>query len=344
MLDKIIRSDKFILSEKESLDLGEYKIVNYHILVVGSINMDLVIRAPHIPLTGETLIGEEFLTFPGGKGANQAVAARRLGGEVRMVGKVGKDSFGKALLKNMASEKVDVSGVASVTGVSTGVALIIVDTKGQNCIVVSSGANMSLKPEDLQRFRDYFSWAEVAVFQLESPIETVLEGVKMAKNKGIKVILNPAPARTLPLEIWKMIDIFVPNEIEAATLSYGLGSNLKIEEASREFLSKGVKEVIISLGEKGCYYDSGKESFFLPAFQVDAIDSTAAGDAFVGALAVGLASGWDTQRRLLFASASGALACTRKGAQSSLPRKEEVESFLKLKEVSIHEKNRNFKL
>lgn len=318
--------------------------MNHHILVVGSINMDLVIRAPRIPLTGETLIGEDFLTFPGGKGANQAVASSRLGGEVRMIGKVGKDSFGKTLLKNMALEKVDVSGVVSVTGVSTGVAFIIVDTKGQNSIVVSPGANMSLKPEDLQKFRDYFSWAEVAIFQLESPIETVLEGVKMAKNKGVKVILNPAPARTLPPEIWEMIDIFVPNEIEAATLSYGSGSNLKIEEVSREFLSRGVKEVIISLGEKGCYYDSGKESFFLPAFQVDAIDSTGAGDAFVGALAVGLASGWDTQKRLLFASASGALACTRKGAQSSLPRKEEVENFLKLKEASIHEKNRNFKL
>ena len=332
------------LSENESLDLGEYKIMSHRILVVGSINMDLVIRAPHIPLTGQTLIGEEFLTFPGGKGANQAVAARRLGGEVRMVGKVGKDSFGKALVKNMVSEKVDVSGVASITGVSSGVALIVVDTEGQNTIVVSSGANMSLRPEDLQGFRDYFSWAEVAVFQLESPIETVLEGVKMAKNKGIPVILNPAPARALPPEIWKMIDIFVPNETEAAVLSCGLGSNLGIEETSRGFLTKGVKEVIISLGGKGCYYDSGKESFFLPAFQVHAIDSTAAGDAFVGALAVGLTSGWNTKRRLLFASASGALACTHKGTQSSLPRKEEVESFLKLKEESMHEKNWNFKL
>lgn len=316
------------------------------ILVVGSINMDLVIRAPRIPVSGETLIGGEFHTFPGGKGANQAVAARRLGAEVRMLGKVGNDSFGNALLNNLTLEKVDISGVISVAGLSTGVAFIIVDATSQNCIVVSPGANMDLSPKDLHRFIDYFSWAEVVVFQLESPMETVLEGVKIAKDKGTKVILNPAPARELPSEIWKMIDVFVPNEIEAAILTTGLGSDLRVEEASREFLSKGVKEVVISLGERGCFYSSKEESFFVPAFQVDAVDSTAAGDAFVGALAIGLASGWDSKRRLLFASASGALACTRKGAQSSLPFREEVENFLELKskEVGKHEKNRNFKL
>lgn len=303
------------------------------VLVVGSINMDLVIRAPRFPQPGETVIGEEFGTFPGGKGANQAVAARRLGAEVRMIGKVGNDSFGLKLREGLAQEGVDVSGVSISDNQSTGVALIVVDQNGQNSIVVSSGANMSLSPQDLGEHEEDFSWARVVLFQLESPLETVLEGIKLAREKGAYVILNPAPARSLPQEIWKEVDLLVPNETEAAILANNSLQSLDPEKAAREFIRKGVKEVIVSLGEKGCLYASSHKVISRPAFNVQAVDSTGAGDAFVGALSVGMALGWKMEKSIAFASASGALAVTKKGAQSSLPLREEVEEFLRVRGV-----------
>ncbi|MDI6868682.1 MAG: ribokinase [Coprothermobacterota bacterium] len=303
------------------------------VLVVGSINMDLVIRAPRFPQPGETVIGEEFGTFPGGKGANQAVAARKLGAEVRMIGKVGNDSFGLKLREGLAQEGVDVSGVSISDNQSTGVALIVVDQSGQNSIVVSSGANMSLSPEDLGEHEGDFSWARVVLFQLESPLETVLEGIKLAREKGAYVILNPAPARSLPQEIWKEVDLLVPNETEAAILANNSLQSLDPERAAREFIRKGVKEVIVSLGEKGCLYASSQKVISHPAFNVQAVDSTAAGDAFVGALSVGMALGWKMEKSIAFASASGALAVTKKGAQSSLPYRKEVEEFLRVRGV-----------
>ncbi len=299
------------------------------VLVVGSINMDLVIMAPRFPQPGETVIGEEFNTFPGGKGANQAVAARRLGAEVRMIGMVGNDLFGSKLREGLARDGVDVSGISISRSQSTGVALIVVDRNGQNSIVVSSGANMSLLPEDLLKREEDFSWARVVLFQLESPLDTVLEGIKLARRKGAFVVLNPAPARSLPPEIWDEVDLLVPNETEAAMLSDNSTQFFEPEKAARQFIKNGVKEVIISLGEKGSFYASLKKEFFHPAFKVQAVDSTAAGDAFVGALSVGIASGWEIEKSIRFASASGAIAVTKKGAQSSLPYKEEVEEFLR---------------
>lgn len=301
------------------------------VLVVGSINMDLVIRAPRFPQPGETVIGEEFGTFPGGKGANQAVAARRLGAEVRMIGKVGNDSFGLKLREGLALEGVDVSGVSISKDRSTGVALIVVDQSGQNSIVVSSGANMSLSPHDLEEHEEGFAWARVVLFQLESPLETVLEGIKLAREKGAYVILNPAPARSLPQEIWKEVDLLVPNKTEAAILANDSLQSLDPERTAREFINKGVKEVIVSLGEKGCLYVSSHKVISHPAFNVQAVDSTAAGDAFVGALSVGTALGWEIEKSIVFASASGALAVTKKGAQSSLPSRKEVEEFLRVR-------------
>jgi ribokinase len=303
------------------------------VLVVGSINMDLVIRAQRFPQPGETIIGEEFRTFPGGKGANQAVAARRLGAEVRMIGKVGNDPFGLKLREGLAEERVDVSGVSISDSQSTGVALIVVDKNGQNSIVVSSGANMSLSPEDILENEGAFSWARAVLFQLESPLETVLKGIRLAREKGAYVILNPAPARSLPQEIWKNVDLLVPNETEAAILANDSPEFLDPERAAQEFLKKGVKEIIVSLGEKGCLYASSQKTISHPAFKVKAVDSTAAGDAFVGALSVGMAFGWQMEKIIAFASASGALAVTKKGAQSSLPLREEVEEFLRVRGV-----------
>jgi len=301
------------------------------VLVVGSINMDLVIRAPRFPLPGETIIGKEFGTFPGGKGANQAVAARRLGAEVRMIGKVGEDQFGVTLRQILKGEGVETDGVFISSDYSTGVALIVVDKNGQNSIVVSSGANMDLKPEDLKRREEDFSWGRVALFQLESPVESVLEGIRMAKERGAYVILNPAPARPLPQEIWRKVDLLVPNETEAALLVNDSPDSLDPLKAAREFIDKGVKEVIVSLGENGCLYASSQRTMSHPAFKVQAVDSTAAGDAFVGALSVGMAFGWEMEKIVAFASASGALTVTRKGAQSSLPMREEVEEFLRVR-------------
>jgi len=298
------------------------------VLVVGSINMDLVIRAPQFPQPGETVIGEEFGTFPGGKGANQAVAARRLGAEVRMIGKVGNDSFGLKLRQGLSEEGMDISGVLVSQRQSTGVALIVVDKNGQNSIVVSSGANMDLTPKDLLQNEEAFSWANVVLFQLETPLETVQAGIRMAKEKGAYLILNPAPARPLLQEIWKNVDLLVLNEIEAAILANNSWESPSPEEAAREFLKKGAKEVIVSLGEKGSLYASSSRIISCPAFKVEVVDSTAAGDAFLGALSMGIASGWKMEEIISFASASGALTVTKKGAQSSLPSRTEVEEFL----------------
>ena len=298
------------------------------VLVVGSINMDLVVRVLRFPLPGETIGGDEFLTSPGGKGANQAVAARRLGADVQMIGKVGNDAYGSHLRESLRAEGIEVKAVEMIEGEPSGVALIVVDRSGQNSIVVASGANRRLSPADLTANIDSFRWADVVLFQLECPLETVCQGIKLAHASGPLVILNPAPAQSLPADIWPLVDFLVPNESEAALLTGGLGDRLGVEKAAEEFLQRGVRQVIISLGERGAYFASAKERFTQPAFPVLSVDSTAAGDAFVGALAVAFASGWSIQRSLPFAAASGAITVTRRGAQSSLPSRQEVEGLL----------------
>jgi ribokinase len=280
------------------------------------------------PLPGETIVGDDFLTSPGGKGANQAVAARRLGADVRMIGKVGNDAYGARLRQNLQAEGIEVQSVEMIEGEPSGVAVIVVDRSGQNSIVVASGANRRLSPADLVVNGDSFRWADVVLFQLESPLETVCQGIRLAHAGDSLVILNPAPAQSLPPDIWPLVDFLVLNESEAALLTGGLGDRLGVEQAAEEFLQRGVRQVIISLGERGAYFASAKERFTQPAFPVISVDSTAAGDAFVSALAVAFASGWAVQRSLPFAAASGALTVTRMGAQSSLPTRQEVEDFL----------------
>ncbi|GLV48889.1 ribokinase [Thermus sp. LT1-2-5] len=297
------------------------------ILVVGSLNMDLVIRVSHLPYPGETVLGEAYEAFPGGKGANQAVAAARLGGRVRMIGRVGEDAFGQALRERLAQEGVDAAWVRETPGPS-GTAFILVDPKGQNQIAVAPGANAHLTPEDLPETA--FKGAKVVLLQLEVPLQTVARAVALGRKVGARILLNAAPAQALPPEIRQEIDLLLVNELEAAQLA-GLPSPRTPEEALvlarhlRHLVPRA--QVVLTLGAQGAVW-SGDEEGHLPAFSVRVVDTTAAGDAFAGGLAVAMAEGWEMRAALRFANAAGALAATRPGAQSSLPFRQEVEALL----------------
>ncbi len=299
------------------------------IAVVGSLNMDLVIRTPHLPVPGETIIGRDFSTAPGGKGANQAVAAARLGGEVVMVGRVGTDDFASALRSNLNAGGVDTTYVLTDHQASTGVALITIDAKGQNTIVVAPGANGDVFREDIDHAKGAIASSRVLVAQLEVPLDTVTYALELARASHIITLLNPAPAQPLSDRVLALCDVIIPNETEASTLT---GIPVKDWEsaraAARELGRHGVPIVIITLGARGALaWHSGAVSH-IPAFPVTPVDTTAAGDAFVGAFALALARGLDLSTVLVRASAAGALATTKLGAQPSLPSESELESFL----------------
>jgi len=295
------------------------------ILVVGSLNMDLVLRVPRLPRPGETVLGEAYETHPGGKGANQAVAAARLGGRVRMLGRIGEDGFGRTLKASLAQEGVDVTWVQETTGPS-GAAFILVDPTGQNQIAVAPGANARLAPGDLPETA--FREAEVLLLQLEIPLETVAQAVALGRKAGSRILLNAAPAQKLPPAVWQGVDLLLVNEVEAAQLA-GSSPPRTPEEALdlARRLRELVPQVVLTLGDQGAVW-SGEEEGHLPTFAVRAVDATAAGDAFAGALAVALAEGMSMRAALRFASAAGALATTRPGAQPSLPFRSEVEALL----------------
>jgi ribokinase len=301
------------------------------LVVVGSLNMDLVVRVAHLPAQGETILGGEFHTIPGGKGANQAVAAARLGAEVTMVGRVGNDGFGQALHTNLAGEEIDVTHLRTDPAASTGVALITVDQHGQNTIVVVSGANMCLMPAEVEQALTQIGPFDVAIMQLESPIECVETAARLARQAGARTILNPAPARLLPVRLLEQIDFLVPNETEASLLSGVDISEIEgAEHAARVLISQGVRSVVITLGGKGALLVAGKYDapVHFPAYPVDVVDTTAAGDAFVAGLAVGLGEGMPLQEAVQLGSAAGALSVTRLGAQPSLPTRREVSQLL----------------
>jgi len=295
------------------------------ILVVGSLNMDLVLRVARLPRPGETVLGEAYETHPGGKGANQAVAAARLGGRVRMLGRIGEDGFGRTLKASLAQEGVDVTWVQETPGPS-GAAFILVDPTGQNQIAVAPGANARLAPGDLPETA--FREAEVLLLQLEIPLETVAQAVALGRKAGSRILLNAAPAQKLPPAIWQGVDLLLVNEVEAAQLAESSPPRTPEEalDLARR-LRELVPQVVLTLGGQGAVW-SGEEESHLPAFAVRAVDATAAGDAFAGALAVALAEGMSMRAALRFASAAGALATTRPGAQPSLPFRSEVEALL----------------
>ena len=300
------------------------------ILVVGSINTDLILRVEHLPVPGETILGGDIQTAGGGKGANQAMAAARLGGNVTLVGRIGEDAYGDFHLQAFQQESINTDAIVRCSDVPTGTAVILVDNQGQNCIVVSAGANARLRSTDVENAYQYFFAGGILVLQLEIPIETVNFAAAKAKAAGMQVILNPAPAQQLSHALLKNTDVLILNETEMEIIS---GQPIDAEDSLRKtidsLLDSGVQVVILTLGSKGARYFSKQEQFFQPAFQVQTVDTTAAGDAFVGAFAVAVSEGKTPANAMQFAAAAGALAATKMGAQPSLPTRTEVKRFLK---------------
>ena len=300
------------------------------IAVVGSLNMDLVIRAEHIPEPGETILGSDFQTIPGGKGANQAVAAARLGAEVSMVGRLGNDSFADILLDNLAAYGIATSHVIKDALAPSGVALIVVDQAGENSIVVASGANMQVSEADVEAAQAVIAGADVLILQLEIPLPAVQRAARIAADHAVPVLLNPAPARELPVELLPLVNVMIPNETETALLTgQRTDSEAGLEEATLKLLQQGVGAVVITLGKKGAYI-AGQEQKgqFSRAFSINPVDTTAAGDAFVAGLAVHLAEGHSLEQAVTWGNAAGALAALRFGAQTSAPSREEVEMLI----------------
>jgi ribokinase len=302
-----------------------------HIVVVGSLNMDLVAVAPRLPLPGETLTGLEYLNVPGGKGANQAYAAARLGGRVSMLGRVGSDEHGKVMIANLHAVDCNTDHVKITDGAS-GVALIFVAATGENSIVVVPGANQRYSVEDMQSDEPAMAGAAYVLLQLETPLPTVAAAARAAKKRGACVILDPAPApQTLPADLLQFVDILTPNETEAARLVGIEARDLKPPEAAEiaQRLQERVSgSVILKLGAQGCLVASGAETTLIPAPRVDAIDTTAAGDVFNAALAVALTEGADMIEACRFAVRASALSVTRIGAQRSAPSRSEVDAFV----------------
>ncbi len=302
------------------------------VVVVGSTHMDFTIYVDHLPKTGETVIGEKFLMSPGGKGANQAVAVARLGAKSYLVSRVGTDYIGEQLIQNLIRNGVDTTYVTRDPTTYTGIALIMVDRDGRNIIAVAPGTDLKVSKEDIDRAEEIIKRASIMLLQLEIPIETVVYAARKAYSYGVKVILNPAPARKLPSEIYKYIHTITPNVVEAETLS-----GIKIEtrddmiKAARKLQDLGVKNVVITLGEEGALLVTEETVKHVPTFKVTAIDTTGAGDAFNGALAVALAEGKTMEEAVLIANAAAALKCTKPGAQTGLPWREELRNFIKEK-------------
>lgn len=299
------------------------------IVVLGGINMDVVANVQRMPEPGETVHGDRFFMTGGGKGANQAVAAARLGAEVRMVGRVGDDDFGRTLLDALRSEGIDVSGVAPDPSNGTGVAVIMVDASGQNCIAEIYGANRASDKTQLEAAKRAMEGADALLLQLETPPEVSLEAARYARGAGLRVIWDPAPAAEMPGHGFSVADFLTPNETEAEALT---GIRVEDEDSARKaaeaLIAKGVGVAVVTLGERGVYAISENERYLVPPFEVDVVDSVAAGDAFAAGLAVAISEGFSFEDALKFGAASGGLAVTKPGARDAMPFREEVEALL----------------
>ena len=300
------------------------------ILVIGSLNMDFVVQTQKLPLPGETIKGRDFAMIPGGKGANQAVAAASLGGRVRMAGRVGQDGFGRTLTEGLSSAGVDASRVLPTAGVATGVALILVERDGQNQITIAGGANDRLEAADLEPAFQDFSQG-IVLLQLESPLQTVEAAARLACRGEGTTVLDPAPAAALPPTLLRDLDFLTPNETEALLLLGEPPGEIRLDEApalGRRLLELGPDTVVLKLGDKGAWVENRRLSRHFPAYPVKPSDTTAAGDTFNGALAVTLAEGGSLPQAIEFANAAAALSVTRAGAQASIPSRGQVDRFL----------------
>lgn len=298
------------------------------ILVIGSLNTDMVIQTEKIPLVGETILGGNFFMNTGGKGANQAVAASRLGAKVSFIGKVGDDIFGRKSIQSLKEEGIEVTHVGIVPGVSSGVAMITVDKKGENAIVVAPGANYKLNTDDIENASGLFYTHDFILLQLEIPMETVEYIVSKANKLDKKVILNPAPAYNLDERILKGLYIITPNETEAEALTgIKIGDEATAKAAAKSLMDKGVETVIITLGEKGALVMRKDVCEIIPSPRVKAVDTTAAGDTFNGALAVALSEGKDIVTAITFACRAASISVIREGAQISMPYRNELDSI-----------------
>lgn len=300
------------------------------IAIVGSVNMDLVFRTPRMPAIGETIKGDEFRQIPGGKGANQAVAAARQGADVKFIGSVGDDIFGAHSLRCLADEGIDIAHLSTITNVPTGVAGIFVDQNGSNSIVLAPGANEMLSVAHVESAAATIASAKSLICQLETPLNTVTRAIEIARQQGIQVILNPAPAQSLSDALLAQVDHLIVNETEASQLSGIEVTDLASAQlASEKLLQRGVGVVLLTMGEHGVFIAEQGDSKFIPAIAVKAVDTTAAGDTFVGAYAVGLANGLSVSEASMQAQYAAALTVTKLGAQTSIPTRNEVVQFMK---------------
>lgn len=295
------------------------------IIVIGSSNVDMVVRTSHLPAPGETILGGEFFMNQGGKGANQAVAIKRLGGNLIFMAKLGNDVLGRQSVGYFKKEGIDTRYIALDEDSASGVALISVDDHAENSIVVASGANMLLNEQDVDKMLEEMCEGDILLMQLEIPLQTVEYAARKAFGKGVKVVLNPAPARSLPKELFRHLYMVTPNRIEAEMLTgIKIANDADVEKVAEEICAMGVKNVIITLGSKGCLIREEGVSYCIGAFKVEPVDTTAAGDTFNGALCVGLSEGMDLKQAAVMASKASSIAVTRMGAQSSIPYREEL--------------------
>lgn len=311
----------------------ENEMSRHSMLVIGSANMDMVVKSAHFPRAGETVLGYNFGMYPGGKGANQAVAAAKLGGDVLFIGKMGNDLFKERLVDSMTRDHVNLEHLFTDEDNSTGIALIMVDEKGENEIVVVSGSNMRLTPDDINSKQYLFPQVSVVLTQLEIPMETVETAAHLAKKSNGIFILNPAPAQKLPESLLKAVDYLTPNETELALIAERPVDDMdSVYKAARDVIKRGVRNLIVTLGDKGALWVNEKRQQLFPARKVErVVDTTAAGDAFNGAFALSLAQGRSVDWAIQFANIVAAYSVTKMGAQSSMPLLGDIDDKAEMK-------------
>ncbi|ATU97954.1 ribokinase [Aeromonas salmonicida] len=299
------------------------------LVVLGSVNADHVLRVPHFPRPGETLTGHSYQVVPGGKGANQAVAAARLGAPVSFIARIGDDAIGQQMRQGFEQDGIDVSAVELDETLPTGIAIIYVSDEGENSIGISAEANGALSPAMVKRHEAMIADAHTLLLQLEVPLESVFEAAKLARSHGTRVVLNPAPARPLPADLLALVDLITPNQTEAELLTgVKVSDEASAAQAADRFHQMGISDVMITLGSQGVYCSNARQQQLIPGFRVEAVDTTAAGDTFNGALLAAELAGADFNAAVRFAHGAAALSVTKFGAQSSIPGKREVDAFL----------------